>query len=117
MRCISIVVYLLQHIGALTHSLQCVLYALHLYCCALVAAYRSTNPSLLCKLYTLYLYWLLQHIGALTHSLQCVLYALHLYCCVLVAAYRSTNPQGILVGARIIFQPILTISLYRSLLI
>ena len=94
MRCISIVVYLLQHIGALTHSLQCVLYALHLYCCALVAAYRSTNPSLLCKLYTLYL-----------------------FCFVLVAAYRSTNPQGIVVGARIIFQPILTISLYRSLLI
>ena len=61
--------------------------------------------------------YLLQHIEALTRSLQGKLYAFYLYCCVLVAAYRSTNLQGIVVSARIIFQPIPTISLYRSPLI
>ena len=91
---ISIVVYLLQHIEALYRSLECVLYVLYLYCCVLVAAF-----------------------GAQYRSLDCVLYVLYLYCCVLVAAYRSTNLQGIVVSARIIFQPILTISLYRSPLI
>ena len=119
MYCISIVVYLLQHIEALTRNLQGELYALYLYCCVLVAAIGALYRSLECVLYVLYLYCcvLVAAFGAQYRSLDCVLYVLYLYCCVLVAAYRSTNLQGIVVSARIIFQPIPTISLYRSPLI
>ena len=111
MRCIFIAKGLLQHIWALIRSLQCMLYAMYLYCWMLVASYWSTNPQFtvftLCNLYLLlgacciiptvysvysmqsisFVECLLQHIGELTRSLQCVLYVYYLYCWVLVAAY------------------------------